>query len=260
MGCRKRVYFNGFHLLILTFFFIICQSNYNVEWLSIILALQRRNETYKYIKYPYIRVQVKMSDHNNLFCRNLFLSFFILVVATWTSFIVILGGDVEINPGPGSVEGDSDSSNDNSFEILANHLSILHLNVQSLLPILDLIAAKSETYDVLVFSESWLKPDIKNDSISLNNFHPPFRTGRPDRSGGGVVIYVRDSIYCKHRNDIEVQGLEKAWVEIRVKFKTFLVGGVYRPQNSNAAYFELISESIDRAYNTYIIDIFLRRF
>ena len=49
-------------------------------------------------------------------------------------FIVVLNGDVEFNPGPGSVKGDSDSSYDNSFEIVANHLSILHLNVQSLLP------------------------------------------------------------------------------------------------------------------------------
>ena len=45
------------------------------------------------------------------------------------SFLVVLSGDVELNPGPGSVEGDSNSSYDNSFEILANHLSILHLNV-----------------------------------------------------------------------------------------------------------------------------------
>ena len=35
------------------------------------------------------------------------------------------------------------------------------------------------------------------------------------------------------------------------------MGGFYRPPNSNAAYFELISESIDRAYNTNIIDIFI---
>ena len=35
------------------------------------------------------------------------------------------------------------------------------------------------------------------------------------------------------------------------------MGGFYRPPNSNAAYFELISESIDRAYNTIIIDIFI---
>ena len=65
---------------------------------------------------------------------------------------------------------------------------------------------------------------------------------------------MRDRIYCKRRNDLEVQGLEAAWVE-----KTLLVGGFYRPPNSNAACFELISESIDtcRAYNTNIIDIFI---
>ena len=124
-------------------------------------------------------------------------------------FIVVLSGDVELNPGPGSVEGDRDSSYDNSFEILANHLSILHLNIQSLLPKLDLIEAESEAYDVLVFSESWLKPGIKNDSVYLNNFHPPFRTDRSDRPGG-VVIYVLDSIYWKRRSNLVVQGLEAA--------------------------------------------------
>ena len=114
LGCRKRIYFNTFHLLILKFFLTMFQSNYNVQCLSIILALQRSNEIYKHIKHPYTRVQVKMSDHNDLFCRNLFLSFFILVVATRMSFIVVLSGNIELNPGPGSVEGDSDSSNDNS--------------------------------------------------------------------------------------------------------------------------------------------------
>ena len=47
------------------------------------------------------------------------------------SFIVVLSGDVELNPGPGSVEGDSDLSDDNSFEIPDNHLNILHLKVHS---------------------------------------------------------------------------------------------------------------------------------
>ena len=171
------------------------------------------------------------------------------------TIIVTLSGDVD--PGPDSVEGDTDSSYKTSFEGLANHLSIQHLNVQSLLPKLDLIAAESEAYNVLVFSESWLKPTVKNDTVSLSNFHLPFRTDRPDRPGGGVMIYVRDSIYCKRRNDLEVQGLEATMVEIRVKSKSLLVGWFYRPPNSNAAYFDLISESIDRAYNTNIIDIFI---
>ena len=40
-------------------------------------------------------------------------------------FIVVLSSDVELNHGPGSVECDSDSSYDNSFERLANHVNIL---------------------------------------------------------------------------------------------------------------------------------------
>ena len=38
------------------------------------------------------------------------------------------------------------------------------------------------------------------------------------------------------------------------------MGGFYRPPYSNAAYFELISESIDSAYNINIIDIFILDF
>ena len=171
--------------------------------------------------------------------------------------LVLLSGDVEPNPGPGSVVDNINSIHNGSLEMLTNHLSILHLNIQSLLPKLDLIAAESEAYDLLIFSESWLKPEIKSDSIGLTNFHSPFRRDRCDRPGGGVVIYVQDNIYCKRRSDLELQGLEAVWIELSIKSKKLLIGGCYRPPNSNAAYFDLLSESIDRAYNTNIIDIFI---
>ena len=127
-----------------------------------------------------------------------------------------------------------------------------------MLPKFDLIATESEAaYDLLILSESWLKPEIKSDSIGLTNFHSPFRRDRCDRPGGGVVIYVRDNIYCKRRSDLEFQGLEAVWIELSIKSKKLLIGGCYRPPNSNAAYFDLFNESIDRAYNTNIIDIFI---
>ena len=44
---------------------------------------------------------------------------------------------------------------------------MLYLNNQSLLPKFDLIPAKSEAYDLLIVSESWLKPEIKSDSTGL---------------------------------------------------------------------------------------------
>ncbi|MCG7879157.1 MAG: reverse transcriptase domain-containing protein, partial [Candidatus Thiodiazotropha endolucinida] len=47
------------------------------------------------------------------------------------------------------------------------------------------------------------------------------------------------------------------WVEIQVKSKRILVGGFYRPPNSSPEYFNLIKESIDRAYNTNLSDIII---
>ena len=121
-------------------------------------------------------------------------------------------------------------SSSDSQEIFANHLSILHLNVHSLLPKTDLIRAESVTYDIVVFTESWLKPNITDDLISLQNFLPPFRTVRNDRPGGGVVINARDTLSCKRRKAIEINGLEAVWLETAIKSKKVLIGGIYRPQ------------------------------
>ena len=134
----------------------------------------------------------------------------------------------------------------------------MHLNIQSIQPKLDLVKCESHAYDILIYSESWLKSEIKDNDILIENFLPPYRTDRVDRPGGGVVIYVRDTFLCKRRNDLEIRGLEEAvWVEIKIKNKPILVGGFYRPPNSNNAYFNLVSESFDRACNTGINDVII---
>ena len=76
---------------------------------------------------------------------------------------------------------------------------------------------------------------------------PPFRADRSDRPGGGVIVYVRDTLSCKRRIDLEAQYLESVLVELQVKSKKVLLGGFYRPPNSNSNYFNLIKESVDRA-------------
>ena len=74
----------------------------------------------------------------------------------------ILSGDIELNPGLYSVDGSADVSDilsSTSFDSLANHLSILYLNIQSILPTIDLIRGEATSYDILIFSESWLYRD-----------------------------------------------------------------------------------------------------
>ena len=56
---------------------------------------------------------------------------------------------------------------------------------------------------------------------------------------------------------MEIRGLEAVWVEIMIKNKPILVGDFYRPPNSNNAYFNLVSESFDRACNTGINDVII---
>ena len=259
LGSKNNILDSRFSLCLVVFFLTMLQGNYNYSCLSLILALQRNNEVHRNIKRPYSRVKISPIG-NHLFTRNLLFALTVTVFSTWLYCLIVLCGDVEVNPGPDSVDGGTDSSLNStisSFEFLSNHLSIFHLNIQSIIPKLDLIKCEVEAYDVIVFSESWLKPEVKNESLSIKNFLPPFRTDRCDRPGGGVIVYVRDTFSCKRRTDLELRGLEAVWIEIRVKSRKMLIGGFYRPPNSNTAYFDLITESVDRAYDTNITDIYI---
>ena len=153
---------------------------------------------YKNIKHPYQRVKCQ---HDNGICLY-YLTISLLAITTteWIIHIILLSGDVELNPGPDSVEGSTDSvssSSFSSFETLTNHLSIIHLNIQSIVPKLDLIECEAASYDVFVFSESWPKPETPDESLHIENFSPPFRADRNDRPGGGVIVYVRDTLSSK---------------------------------------------------------------
>ena len=204
--------------------------------------------------------KICLSYKNKYFSYYCFSSLIFTVLHTWIFILILLSGDVEVHPGPDFVESSTDT-NDSlssaSFNSLANHLSILHLNIQSILPKIDLVRGQATAHDILIFTESWLKPTTNNNAIQIENFLPPYRTDKCDCSGGGVIAYVRDTLSCKRRTYLEVRGVEGLWLEVNIKTKTILVGGFYRPPNSNADYLNLIKESIDRACSTSIIDIII---
>ena len=79
---------------------------------------------------------------------------------------------------------------------------------------------------------------------------PPFRSDRlEDRSGEGVAIYVCDGITAIEWPDLSVNGVEAIWIDIKINRKTLLVGGFYRPPNSNNNHWTLIEHSFDQAFN-----------
>ena len=136
---------------------------------------------------------------------------------------------------------------------------IIHLNSRSIKSKIDLIAAESNQFDNITVFETWLSQTYTNSSIHLTNFHPPIRRDRPNDPHGGVVIYVKNDLFCKPRPDLQVNGLEAVWVETKINYDSLLVGSFYRPLNFRANCWELISDSI-KANNCVVKFIILGDF
>ena len=96
-----------------------------------------------------------------------------------------------------------------------------------------------------------------HDDIKLANFQDPFRKDRQTNNYGGVIVYVRENIPCKRRRDLELQGLESIWLELKLKSKVVLFGLFYRPPNSNSEILEKIDQSTDLAMDADVSDVII---
>ena len=177
----------------------------------------------------------------SLMCSNLFVLFLILK----------LSGDIHPNPGP---QSDSLLSS-NISTVFPHNLNILHLNIQSILPKMDLLEAEVQNYDILVFTETWLSPQISNDDLLLENFDPSYRQDRHARVGGDVAIYIASGIPSCKRNDIIQGDIEGICIEVSIQSHRFLLCGMYRPPNSGSDYWDLIEQTFDNLCDSHITDL-----
>ena len=89
--------------------------------------------------------------------------------------------------------------------------------------------------DVLAINETRLDSSITDCEV----FIPGYEIFRRDRNtdgrhGGGVCFYVRTSINCTPRHDLNFKDLENLCIEIRKpRSKPFLVASWYRPPDSS---------------------------
>ena len=70
-----------------------------------------------------------------------------------------------------------------------------------------------------------------------------FERGNRNKHGGGVAIYIRESINHSRRDDIPLNGLELVCIEIKpVKASPFAVVTWYRPLSDPVATFEKLEQ------------------
>ena len=98
-------------------------------------------------------------------------------------FLILLAGDVELNPGPASIDSESISNDlsDSSMvdlSIFEQNFSIVHYNIQSLVGKLDQIQIELSHFDVIALSESWLSENVSTEEILFQNYQRPSRKDR----------------------------------------------------------------------------------
>ena len=158
-----------------------------------------------------------------------------------TKQIILLCGDVEVNP------GDSNTDNTLSTEkrIVEKGSSwIISLNCRSLYRTIDELRVVFQHNKPLaiLLTETWLNESVSDPELTLNGYQL-MRRDRKERRGGGCAVYIMDGIKAKRRNDIEEDGIEVLWLELKLRNTNYVIGCAYRaPDYPHSTFFDYLDD------------------
>ena len=141
--------------------------------------------------------------------------------STWVCFTCLfpivnsLNDSISRNPNIHQAE----DFNDQPEIRLLRGFKIAHLNVNRLVNRLDLVKelVQKHSFDILTLTETWLTPNVMDDEVII----PGYSLVRKDRvstvksCGGGVMIFIRDSIPFVVKSDLTKDNFECLWVEVK---------------------------------------------
>ena len=93
-------------------------------------------------------------------------------------------------------------------------------------------------------SETWLDGSIADAEVEIAGF----RLYRRDRGvrGGGVVVYMSEAVKSMRRQDLEEEGMEIVWIQIKMSKRSLLIGNVYRPPDAPAVWMDGLEAMLER--------------
>ena len=126
---------------------------------------------------------------------------------------------------------------------------LMCLNIDSVLGHIDQlrILSDQEKPHIMCLNETKLDLSIYDSLVNVDNYQI-IRNDR-DRHGGGVAVYVHESVSYKIRSDLMPDNLEVVTLQIaNSKFKPFIETSIYRPLGKTVSYFndmEALLASLD---------------
>ena len=193
---------------------------------------------------------IKLQDNLGIINRNTNLAFFAISklrnkpahFLKFYQILLILSGDISLNPGPCQTQLNDDKTWD---PLKTKGLHLCHLNVNSLLSKTDEIRdiANRIKPAVLGVTESKLDSSVTNMEVNISGYSI-IRNDR-NRHGGGVACYVKNDL-CFNTKKIFPNSIEHVFFEILIpKVKPIAVGIFCRPLNSND-FLNLLSNSFQQ--------------
>ena len=122
-----------------------------------------------------------------------------------------------------SVTIDYDKEHSNTLNLSSKGINIGHLNVQvicgenlSKFSELKTLLTAPEKNDLHIFglSETKLKDHKLTEVFKINGFQTPFRKDNDSNGGGGLLVYVKNGINARRREDSETNNISCLWLEI----------------------------------------------
>ena len=125
-------------------------------------------------------------------------------------------------------------------------LKIAHINVRSLFPKIDEIRflLNNTNLDILCISEAWLDNTITDAQVKVDGY--AIERNDRNRHGGGVAMYIRDTLDYKLRDDLD-SDTECLWIDLKISSEmNMLLCCLYRPPSSNNAYYDNMLDMLDK--------------
>ena len=121
--------------------------------------------------------------------------------------------------------------------LLSKGLKVCHQTIHSLLPKIDQVRALLESrkgISILGVTESHLSNNVSDTEITIDGYKLYRKDRQSNHRGGGVLVYLADSLSALRREDLEKPELEAIWIElIQPHSKGILLGTLYRPPDGS---------------------------
>jgi hypothetical protein len=105
----------------------------------------------------------------------------------------------------------------------------------------------TDNYHIIGIVETWAREEIKDSELKIDGYEM-FRKDRIFGKGGGIIVYVKETLKSTLCNDLMNTGFdESVWCNVRTGECNLLVGVCYRCPSSSQANNEKLLQLIESA-------------